>query len=411
MVIDSLCVMGLGYIGLPTSVVFAEHGVRVYGVDVKATTVDAINSGHVPFVESNLAEHLTAVVANGTLSASLTPQRADATIIAVPTPFLPDKTADLSYIRSAAYLLAPELSPGALVILESTSPPRTTEQLGVWLGDANPDLVGPDGRLLIDVAHAPERVLPGRVLTELVTNDRIVGGLTPQATARAKELYAVICQGEIMETDSRTAEMSKCVENSFRDVNIAFANELSLICDSLGLDVWEVISLANHHPRVAILNPGPGVGGHCLAVDPWFIVAADPTHAKLIKAAREINDAKPDWVVGKIIAAAPGITTPTIAVLGLAFKANIDDLRESPACHVALSLSKSLPSGRILAVEPNIQQLPPTLAACGNVELVSYTDALDQADVVALLVDHDEFRDKPQLRDNVAVIDTRGTWR
>jgi UDP-N-acetyl-D-mannosaminuronic acid dehydrogenase len=403
--------MGLGYTGLPTAIVFAEHGLRVFGVDIKPEFVDSINKGEAPFVEAGLAEHLSAVVADGHLTAALTPEKADATIIAVPTPFNPDKTADLSYIHSAVQGLAPHLFPGALVILESTSPPGTSELVGVWISEARPDLLDDQGTLLVDVAHCPERVLPGHVLEELVSNDRIVGGLTPSATTRAKELYGIICKGEIHETDATTAEMAKCVENSFRDVNIAFANELSLICDNLGMDVWEVIELANHHPRVNILSPGPGVGGHCIAVDPWFIVAADPENSRLIRVSREVNDSKPGWVLAKVKASLGGHESPTIAALGLAFKPNIDDLRGSPAREVVESLSAQFPAGRILTVEPNITQLPPALSQMPNVELVDYETALNQADIVVLLVDHQEFLEEPKLREDVAIIDTRGTWR
>jgi len=407
----TLCVIGLGYIGLPTAIMFAEHGLLVHGVDVKSSSVDAVNRGETPFVEQGLAKHLSNMVKEGKLIASQKPAKADATIIAVPTPFCADKSADLSYIESAAASIAPVLYPGALVVLESTSPPGTTEKLASWIADARPDLVDSRNNLLVDVVHCPERVLPGHVLTELVTNDRIVGGLNAQATARGKELYETICQGQILETDAKTAEMSKCVENSFRDVNIAFANELSLICDRLGIDVWELIELANHHPRVHILNPGPGVGGHCLAVDPWFIVTADPKDARLIKLAREINDAQPLRVVEKVEEAVAGVPSPSIATLGLSFKPDIDDLRESPALHVTEMLANTYPQGHILAVEPNVARLPQNLAILPNVDLVDYATALATADVAVLLVDHKEFVKKPQLREGVAIVDTRGTWR
>ncbi|MCL2785260.1 MAG: UDP-N-acetyl-D-mannosamine dehydrogenase [Propionibacteriaceae bacterium] len=409
--INTLCVIGLGYIGLPTSVVFADHGVRVYGVDVRAESVAAINAGQAPFIEADLAQRLSAVVESGMLTASMEPCRADATIIAVPTPFLADKSADLSYIQAAVTELAPYLYDGALVILESTSPPGATQKLGTWIAQARPDLVDDSGNLSVDIAHCPERVLPGRVMVELVTNDRIVGGLTPAAAARAQELYSIISKAAILPTDSMTAEMAKCVENSFRDVNIAFANELSVICDNLGIDVWEVIELANHHPRVNILSPGPGVGGHCVAVDPWFIVAADPSDARIIKMAREVNDDKPGWVVKKVQDAAAGKTAPIIAALGLAFKPNIDDLRESPARHITGNLAKAFPQGRILVVEPNITQLPAELEAMPNVELSGYAQALEQAEIVVLLVDHAEFLEKPALTEKIDIIDTRGIWR
>jgi UDP-N-acetyl-D-mannosaminuronic acid dehydrogenase len=411
MVLESLCVVGLGYIGLPTSIVFAEKGVRVFGVDINPDAVSAIARGEAPFVEAEIAEHLAPVVASGMLTASTTPTSADAIIIAVPTPFLEDKSADLSHVQAAGEALAPILQPGTLIVLESTLPPGATELFATWIREARPDLVGENGLLLVDIAHCPERVLPGRVFIELVTNDRIVGGLTPQAATRAKDMYSLICEGHILETDAKTAEMSKCVENSFRDVNIAFANELSLVCDTLGIDVWELIELANHHPRVNILNPGPGVGGHCIAIDPWFIVAADPENSRLIRMAREVNDAKPEWVIGKIQTALGTNTTPVIAALGLAFKPDIDDLRESPACEVVTKLATLYPRGEIRAVEPNVTSLPADLDSLPNVHLTDYAVALDNVDVAVLLVDHQEFKKQPTLPNHVVVIDTRGTWR
>jgi len=289
--ISSVVVVGLGYIGLPTAAILASNDVKVVGVDVNPRTVDAVNRGDVPFVEPDLATYVAGAVKQGTLRASGAPEPADAFIVAVPTPFKDDHKPDLSYIESAVRALAPLLYGGELVVLESTSPPGATEQMARWIIEERPDLSldGADGRPQIHVAHCPERVLPGRVMIELVTNDRIVGGLTPEAAERARELYGIFCQGEILLTDAVTAEMAKLVENSYRDVNIAFANELSLISDKLGIDVWELIRLANHHPRVNILQPGPGVGGHCIAVDPWFIVDADPEQARLIRTAREVN--------------------------------------------------------------------------------------------------------------------------
>jgi len=411
MTFESVCIAGLGYIGLPTAVVFAERGVRVFGYDTNAALVDDINRGRAPLVEPDLAEHLGAVVAAGALTAALSPTRADATVIAVPTPFLADKSADLSYIQAAAETIAPVLYDGALVVLESTSPPGATEQLAAWLAAARPDLVSGDGELLIDIVHCPERVLPGNILSELVTNDRVVGGLTTRASERGRALYSLICNGEILLTDAKTAELSKCVENSFRDVNIAFANELSLVCDTLGIDVWQLIDLANHHPRVNILQPGPGVGGHCLAVDPWFIVAADPVNSRLIRTAREVNDGKPAWVADKVNEALSDKPESTIAALGLAFKPDIDDLRESPARAVVETIAKANPAAHVLVVEPNVSSLPSELAALRNVSLVDYQTALAQADCVVLLVDHKEFRTRPTLRDDVIIVDTRGRWR
>jgi len=402
-------VMGLGYIGLPTAAILASRGTHVLGVDVNEGVVAAVNAGTVPFVEPDLAGYVSHAVTAGHLRAATAPESADVFILAVPTPFQEDRTPDLGYIRSAARMIAPTLRAGALVILESTSPPGATEQMAAWILDERPDLRDADGTAQVLFAHCPERVLPGRVMVELVSNDRIVGGLTPEAAERARDLYQVFCAGEILLTDAVTAEMAKLVENSFRDVNIAFANELSLVSDRLGIDVWELIRLANHHPRVNILQPGPGVGGHCIAVDPWFIVAAAPEQSRLIRTAREVNDAKPGWVVDQVTAAVADSEAPVVAVLGLAFKPDIDDLRESPARKIAADLADALPGGRVLAVEPHVEELPPELANRRNVELSETHAALEKADCVAVLVDHSVFRtlDVPQ---GVAVVDTKGLW-
>lgn len=404
-------VMGLGYIGLPTAAILASRGTNVLGVDVNEKVVEAVSAGTVPFVEPDLAGYVSHAVATGHLRAAGAPEPADVFILAVPTPFQDDRTPDLGYIRSAAQMIAPVVEPGALVILESTSPPGATDQLATWLLEARPDLRAADGGSLVHVAHCPERVLPGRVMVELVSNDRIVGGLTREAAEKARDLYQIFCAGEILLTDAVTAEMAKLVENSFRDVNIAFANELSLVCDRLGIDVWELIRLANHHPRVDILQPGPGVGGHCIAVDPWFIVAAAPEESRLIRTAREVNDAKPQWVVDQVTAAVEGVDAPTVAVLGLAFKPDIDDLRESPARKIAADLADVLPAGRILAVEPHVEELPPELANRRNVQLTEAAEALDAADCVAVLVDHTVFRTLKPARGDVAVVDVKGLWR
>lgn len=410
--IDSVAVIGLGYIGLPTAAILATNGLKVIGVDVNQETVDAVNRGEVPFVEPDLSVHVAGAVSQGQLSASTETPAADVYIVAVPTPFRSDRSADLSYIEAAAQGIAPQLKGGELIVLESTSPPRTTRHLGNIILELRPDLSldGADGKPAILLAHCPERVLPGRVMIELVTNDRIVGGLTHEAGELAKELYATFCQGEILITDDITAEMSKLVENSFRDVNIAFANELSVISDQLGIDVWELIRLANHHPRVNILQPGPGVGGHCIAVDPWFIVAEAPEHSKLIRQAREVNDAKPEWVANKVISTLADMPeSDEVAVLGLAFKANIDDMRESPAIQIAADLADRLPNKRINIVEPHVGTLPRHLLGRTNVELMTVGDALERSSTVLLLVDHDEFKslDKELFRGK-AVIDTRG---
>ncbi|MCU1567141.1 MAG: UDP-N-acetyl-D-mannosaminuronic acid dehydrogenase [Pseudarthrobacter sp.] len=412
--IESVAVIGLGYIGLPTAAILAGNGIEVVGVDVNAKTVGSVNNGEVPFVEPDLASYVAGAVSQHKLSAATETPKAQAYIVAVPTPFNPDRTADVSYIEAAARGIAPQLEGGELIILESTSPPGTTQHLGEYIIGLRPDLSldGADGKPSIHVAHCPERVLPGRIMIELVTNDRIVGGLTPEAAELAKALYAVFCQGEILVTDAATAEMAKLVENSYRDVNIAFANELSVISDKLGINVWELIKLANHHPRVNILQPGPGVGGHCIAVDPWFIVAAAPDEAKLIRQARDTNDAKPEWVIEKVTEQIAGNESATVAVLGLAFKANIDDLRESPAVAITEMLSRKHDSAKILVVEPHVESLPRQLASAGNIRLGELDASLEAADVVLLLVDHDLFKEiDPVVLDGKSLVDTRGLWQ
>ncbi len=409
-----VAVIGLGYIGLPTSAAIAAQGVRVLGVDVNPATVEAINAGQVPIVEPDLDVAVAGAVARGLLTASVDVPEADAYLIAVPTPFKGDHQPDLSYVQAAAEAIAPRLSGGEIVILESTSPPGTTRAVSEWIAAARPDLKlpheAPDSPD-VHVAHCPERVLPGRIMVELVTNDRVVGGITPECARRAAAIYELFCQGEILFTDAESAEMAKLVENSFRDVNIAFANELANVCDRLGFDVWEIIRLANKHPRVNVLNPGPGVGGHCIAVDPWFIVAAAPDEAGLIRQAREINDARPGAVVAKISAAAADDEGP-IGCLGLAFKANVDDLRESPAITVTAQVAAAHPDRRVFAVEPHVKTLPPSLSGLGNVELVSLERALEECRTLALLVDHDAFAEVGAAQlDGHAVIDTRGLWR
>ncbi|MDO8152293.1 UDP-N-acetyl-D-mannosamine dehydrogenase [Isoptericola sp. b408] len=411
MEINTVGVIGLGYIGLPTAAILASKDVKVTGVDVRPSTVEAVNRGDVPFVEPDLATYVSGAVQQGTLRATTTPEPADAFILAVPTPFADDHEPDLSYIEAAMRAVAPVLRGGELVILESTSPPEATRKMAQWLLDERPDLSldGADGRPVVHVAHCPERVLPGRVMIELVTNDRVVGGLTPEAAEHAKALYEVFCQGEILTTDATTAEMVKLAENSFRDVNIAFANELSLIADKVGVDVWELIQLANRHPRVNILQPGPGVGGHCIAVDPWFLVDAAPDQARLIRSAREVNDSKPEWVVQKVLDAVEGIENPTIAALGLSFKKDIDDLRESPAVEIVAKIADHCPSGAVLAVEPHIDALPPVLANRRNVTLRTIDAALGEADVTVALVDHSSFRSGlANVAVGHSVIDTRG---
>lgn len=412
--IRTVAVVGLGYIGLPTAAILATNGLEVIGVDLNQDTVDAVNNGDVPFVEPDLGIHVAGAVSQGRLRAQRDTPSADAYIVAVPTPFNADKSADMSYIAAAARAIAPQLSGGELVILESTSPPGSTRRLAELILGIRPDLSldGRDGQPALLVAHCPERVLPGRIMIELVTNDRVVGGLTAEAAEAAAALYGVFCQGEIHLTDAATAEMSKLVENAYRDVNIAFANELSVISENLDIDVWELIRLANHHPRVNILQPGPGVGGHCIAVDPWFIVAADPDNSVLIRTAREVNDRKPGHVVEQVRKAASGISRPVIACLGLAFKANIDDVRESPAVEIVRRVATLQPYADILVAAPHKNQLPKELAECANVRLMETDKAIEAADVVVLLVDHDKFRDiEPSSLEGKKIIDTRGFWR
>jgi UDP-N-acetyl-D-mannosaminuronic acid dehydrogenase len=404
-----IVVMGLGYIGLPTASMLATKGYHVLGVDVRKEIVDTINSGGIHIVERDLDILVKSAVKSGQLKASLTPEEADVFILAVPTPFKNDisglgavpKMPDVSYIKAATKAIIPFLRENNLIILESTSPVGTTEKIYAYICADRPEIADK-----IFVAHCPERVLPGQILRELVDNDRIIGGISRLAAEKAKELYSSFCSGNIYLTDSRTAEMAKLVENSYRDVNIAFANELSLICERLDINVWELIELANKHPRVKILKPGPGVGGHCIAVDPWFIVAAVPEEAKLISKAREVNDSLPDWVVARVIARADRFKNPVIGCLGLAFKADIDDLRESPALEITRKLISS-GVGEIMACEPNVKN-----GEFSEFRLYDLDEILKRADIIVLLVDHKGFKsvDRDILKEKV-VIDTRGVWR
>ena len=411
----TVAVIGLGYIGLPTAAALATRGVQVVGVDINPDTVKTIARGEAPFVEPDLAVAVSGAVAMGRLTASMEPPEADAFIIAVPTPSDADHTADLTYVRNAVEQIAPRLRGGEIVILESTSPPGTCLAVSEWLGELRPDLRMPhagEGIPDVYVAHCPERVLPGRIMIEIVTNDRVIGGITPRCAEKAASVYRVFAQGRLVLSDAASAEMAKLVENSYRDVNIAFANELSLICEKLKLDVWEIIELANHHPRVNILKPGPGVGGHCIAVDPWFIVSAAPDLARLIRTAREVNDSKPDHVAEQVIDKASRFHSPTIACLGLAFKANVEDLRESPAVKIVGEIARALPDTDILVAEPFVDSLPPALDSLSNLRLARTLDAVDAADIVVLLVEHDQFRalNRSVLAGKV-VYDTRGIWR
>lgn len=408
-----VCVVGLGYIGLPTAAFIASKGIKVTGVDVNPDFVESINNGEVPFVEPGFDELLKDVVDRELLVARFDQIEADAYIVCVPTPFKGDNhEVDTKFIHSAVDAMAPHLRPGALVVLESTSPPGTTRAMADYILEKRPDLaVGDEEENAIFVAHCPERVLPGQIMEEMENNDRVVGGLTPRATELARELYATFCTAELLTTDATTAEMAKLTENSFRDVNIAFANELSLICDRLGIDVWELIDLANHHPRVNILQPGPGVGGHCIAVDPWFIVSSTPEEAKIVKLARDINDGKPQWVIKKVVEAMQGIEAPVVAALGIAFKNDIDDLRESPSLNIVRQLAEENPIADIRVVEPNVAELPDSLAGLSNVQKQNIEDAVAAADIILLLVNHKEIVEFDTSRlGSKTVIDTKGVW-
>ncbi|NRF23815.1 UDP-N-acetyl-D-mannosamine dehydrogenase [Vibrio coralliilyticus] len=408
---NKVSVVGLGYIGLPTAAVIASRGIEVIGIDVNQHAVDTINQGEIHIVEPDLDIVVRSAVMTGKLKATTVPEAADAFMVAVPTPFKGDNhEPDLSYIESAAKAIAPVLEKGNLVVLESTSPVGATEKMAGWLAEARPDLTFPQqsgDAADIKVAHCPERVLPGYVLQELVSNDRVIGGMSDACNKCAVELYQTFVRGECILTNSRTAEMAKLTENSFRDVNIAFANELSLICEKLKINVWELIKLSNRHPRVNILNPGPGVGGHCIAVDPWFIVNSCPDEAKVIAMAREVNDGKPLWVIDQVKQAADEFKKPVIACLGLAFKADIDDLRESPALDITTQLANEN-VGQVIAVEPNISSLPENLVKAG-VEFMDLERALEVANVVVVLVDHKQFKAADKLAfSKKVVIDTRG---
>lgn len=379
-----ISVVGLGYIGLPTAALLASQGYTVVGTDISQHAVDTINQGKIHIVEPDLDAFVRSAVTAGRLKASTVPQAGDVYMICVPTPFyeggmIPQPNID--YVLAATRSIAPLVKTGDLVILESTSPVGTTEKMQAVLFEAGVKVEE------IHMAYCPERVLPGKIMAELVENDRVVGGVTPAATKIVADFYRTFVRGTVLETDAKTAEMCKLTENSFRDVNIAFANELSMICDKEGINVWNLIQLANRHPRVNILQPGAGVGGHCIAVDPWFIVSRDVENAKLIRAAREVNNRKTDWVIDKIKIAAADSTAisgikPTIACMGLAFKPDIDDLRESPALHVAQALKSQ--GYDVIAVEPNI-------VSHDSLSVVGLEHALERADVIAVLVKHRQF--------------------
>ncbi|MEG3179133.1 UDP-N-acetyl-D-mannosamine dehydrogenase [Sphingomonas sp. LT1P40] len=408
----TVAVLGLGYIGLPTAAVIARTGAMVLGIDVHQSVVDTVNAGKVHIEEVDLDGLVSGVIARGTLRASTQIEPSDVFLIAVPTPFAEDHAPNIGYVLQAATTVATVLKAGDTVILESTSPVGTTEKVAALLNQLRPDLKIPGhciGTADVAIAYCPERVLPGRILIELIENDRVVGGVTPRCARKALQFYRRFVRGACVTTTAKAAEMTKLTENAFRDVNIAFANELSIVADGMGIDVWEVIRLANRHPRVNILSPGPGVGGHCIAVDPWFLVAADRANTPLIRTAREVNDGKIAYSVERaeqLIAELPGAP---VACLGLAFKANIDDFRESPALHVAEALAARHGS-RIRIVEPYAASLPPTLADTGAV-LTDIDTALETCPIMIVLVDHDVFRSVPLAeRTDKIIYDTRGIW-
>lgn len=392
-----VCVIGLGYIGLPTASLLGTKGFEVFGVDTSDHVVNVINQGKIHIVEPDLDILVKSAVQSGNLKAGLEPKEADVFILAVPTPFKDNYIPDLSYVEAATREIAPYVKPGNIVILESTSPVGTTDDIVAKILSEEGHDVGKD----VYVAHCPERVLPGRILTELVENDRIVGGINEISTEKVVEFYRTFVRGDILATDAKTAELSKLSENSFRDVNIAFANELSLICDQENINVWELIRLANRHPRVNILQPGPGVGGHCIAVDPWFIVARSPELARLIRTAREVNDAKPHWVIEKVKASADRFKSPVIGCLGLAFKADVDDLRESPALDIVMEIRKQ-GIGEVLVAEPNLTEHK-------DFDLLPYQEVIKRSDIVLLLVDHKPLKSlkAADFKEKI-LIDTRG---
>ena len=405
----TISVVGLGYIGLPTAATLATRGPEVVGVDIRETVVSRLNQGKPHFSEPDLAMLLEAAVATGRLRAVMEPEPADAFIIAVPTPFLADKSADLSYVENAARSVARVLKKGDLVILESTSPVGTTRKICEWIAEERPELRLPlDGQQGdVHVAYCPERILPGRMVFELVENDRIIGGMSEACGRRAEALYGLFVRGALLKTTASTAELVKLIENAYRDVNIAFANELSVLCEEFRLNVWEAIALANRHPRVNILRPGPGVGGHCIAIDPWFLISAARDKTPLMTAARQVNDNKPELVLDQVRRQMDRFKRPVVACLGLAYKADVDDLRESPALRIATTLADE--NANLIVVEPHVEELPRALAGRENVVKKGVDEAVREADIIVILVGHSAFEHAPRdvLLSRV-VIDTVG---
>ncbi len=411
--ISRVSVIGLGYIGLPTAAIIANQNIDVIGVDISSEIVNSLNEGKIHIIEPDLDILVNQTVLAKRLRATLDPESADVFIIAVPTPFKEEYQADLSFIENVTKKIAPVLKAGDLIILESTSPVGATEKLDHWLSKLRPDLSFPGksgDSSDIRIAYCPERVLPGKVIKELISNDRVIGGITDKCTEEAIAFYKIFVHGKCLATNARTAEMVKLTENAFRDVNIAFANELSVICDQLKINVWDLISLANHHPRVNILSPGPGVGGHCIAVDPWFIVQSAPNLANLIRMAREVNNAKPRWVINKVKEAINNNSQTKVACLGLSFKPDIDDLRESPALEITTELAAEC-KVQIFAVEPHINKLPEFLNKFPNIQLCDVEYAIQNANLILLLVNHQSFTTiNREMLFGKAIIDTRGMW-
>lgn len=397
------CFMGLGYIGLPTAIIAAKHGVNVIGVDINPSVVEQTNAGHLHIIEPGMEDMLKDVITSGQLHASTTPEESDAYFMVVPTPFKGNHEPDVSYVEAATRAVIPYLKPGDLYVIESTSPIGTTEKMAEIIFTERPELKGK-----IYIAYCPERVLPGNVIYELIHNDRVIGGLNAESTDKAIEFYSQFVKGMLHKTNARTAEMCKLTENSSRDVQIAFANELSLICDKAGINVWELIRLANKHPRVNILQPGCGVGGHCIAVDPYFITADFPMESKIIATAREINNYKAFWCAEKVKNAMLQFELdkhrkPVVAMMGLAFKPNIDDLRESPAKYIVTKVMQGFNNAEILVVEPNVKE--------HNIfKLTDYKEAYDRADIVAFLTAHDPFKTLP-WRDDKVILDFCGIFK